>query len=322
MNKLTLCMLFLLGTCSLFAQTTSDFEDLSVPVDSFLNGSDNSGGFNSGNVFLPNSYNSMFNSWTGWSVSNVVDTVTAGFTNQYAALPGSGAEGSATYAVANLFDPGILEITNNGAGNQVEGMYITNATFVYRSLLEGDMFAKKFGGETGDDPDFFMVTIKAYNGGTLSTDSVDFYLADYRFTDNTQDYIVKEWTWLDLTSLGDADSLVFDLNSSDASTFGMNTPAYFCMDNFKTRNFATAIEPNQQLNVRFYPNPTQDQLNIDWTNNAPAALTVLNLQGAIVRQGRLKQGSNAISLADLSAGIYLLRITTQNGSSTQRFVKQ
>ncbi|MFK7922283.1 MAG: DUF4465 domain-containing protein, partial [Bacteroidia bacterium] len=287
-----------------------------------LNGSDGSGGFNSGNVFLPNSYNSMFSSWSGWSVSTKQDTVTAGFGNQYSAVPGIGAEGSATFAVASMFSPSILEVTNNGAGKQVEGMYITNATFVYRSLLEGDMFAKKFGGETGDDPDFFMVTIKAYNGGTLSTDSVDFYLADYRFADNTQDYIVKEWTWLDLSSLGDADSLLFDINSSDTGAAGMNTPAYFCMDNFKTRNFATALEPNQQLSVRFYPNPAQVQLNIDWESHESATVSVLNLQGAIVRQGRLKQGSNAISVADLSAGIYLLRITNQNGSSTQRFVKQ
>ncbi|MEL7532191.1 MAG: DUF4465 domain-containing protein [Bacteroidota bacterium] len=158
-------MLFLLGTCSLFAQTTADFEDLSVPVDSFFNGSDGSGGFSSGNVFLPNSYNTMFSSWSGWSVSTKTDTLTAGFGNQYSALPGIGAEGSATFAVANMFSPDILVITNNGAGKQVDGMYITNATFVYRSLLEGDMFAKKFGGETGDDPDFFLLTIKAYKDG-------------------------------------------------------------------------------------------------------------------------------------------------------------
>ncbi|MEM6346194.1 MAG: DUF4465 domain-containing protein [Bacteroidota bacterium] len=322
MNKFTLFMMFLFGTAGLFAQTTADFEDLSVPVDSFFNGSDGSGGFSSGNVFLPNSYNSMFSSWSGWSVSTKGDTVTAGLSNQYSSVPGIGAEGSATFAVANMFNPGILEITNNGTGKQVEGMYITNATYVYRSLLEGDMFAKKFGGETGDDPDFFLLTIKAYKDGNLSTDSVDFYLADYRFADNTQDYIVKEWTWLDLTGLGDADSLVFDLSSSDSGQFGMNTPAYFCMDNFTTRNFATSIEPAQALNVRFYPNPAQTQITVDWDQFGTAEAAILNLQGTIVRRSRLEQGSNQISVADLSAGIYLLQVNSQEGSSTQRFVKQ
>ncbi|MEL7532419.1 MAG: DUF4465 domain-containing protein, partial [Bacteroidota bacterium] len=161
-----------------------------------------------------------------------------------------------------------------------------------------------------------------YKDGNLSTDSVDFYLADYRFTDNTQDYIVKDWVWLDLTSLGDADSLLFGLSSSDTGVSGMNTPAYFCIDNFKTRNFATSIAHAQQLSLRFYPNPAQSEINIDWEHNESAEVAVLNLQGAIVRQGRLKQGRNQISLADLSAGIYLLRVTSQNASSTQRFVKQ
>ena len=67
----------------------------------------------------------------------------------------------------------------------------------------------------------------------LGTDSVDFYLADYRFADNSEDYIVKDWTFVSLEALGDVDSLLFSLTSTDNdSMFGMNTPAYFCMDNF------------------------------------------------------------------------------------------
>ena len=59
-------------------------------------------------------------------------------------------------------------------------------------------FAKKFGGTTGNDPDFFKVTVKGYKGGVLTTDSVPFYLADFRFANNALDYIVD--SWLDLCS--------------------------------------------------------------------------------------------------------------------------
>lgn len=56
---------------------------------------------------------------------------------------------------------------------------------------------------------------------------VEFYLADYRFTD---DYIIDEWTWVDLSGLGDVVGLEFYLSSSDNNAGGMKTPGYFAMD--------------------------------------------------------------------------------------------
>ena len=61
---------------------------------------------------------------------------------------------------------------------------------------------------------------------------VEFYLADYRFDDNAQDYIVSDWAWVDLTGLGVVYGLEFALSSSDVGNWGMNTPAYFAMDSF------------------------------------------------------------------------------------------
>jgi hypothetical protein len=60
---------------------------------------------------------------------------------------------------------------------------------------------------------------------------VDFYLADYR---SDEDYIINAWTWVDLTGLGAVYGLEFSLSSSDNSDYGMNTPAYFAMDNLET----------------------------------------------------------------------------------------
>jgi hypothetical protein len=64
--------------------------------------------------------------------------------------------------------------------------------------------------------------------------SVDFYLADYQFTSNCYDYILHEWTWVDLTPLGDiVKTLHFELSSSDIGAWGMNTPSYFAIDNLQ-----------------------------------------------------------------------------------------
>jgi len=63
------------------------------------------------------------------------------------------------------------------------------------------------------------------------TGTVDFYLADYRFDNNSEDYIIDNWTWVDLSLLGDVVGLEFSIDSSDKEAFGINTPAYFAMDN-------------------------------------------------------------------------------------------
>src|SRR5690606_16841503 len=108
---------------------------------------------------------------------------------------------------------------------------ITNSTYAYESMKQGDAFAKKFGGVGGNDEDWFKVTVHSYFQG-MASDSLDIYLADFRFADNSKDYIMDTWNFYNTPSYL-ADSLVFIVSSSDTGSFGMNTPAYFCLDNIK-----------------------------------------------------------------------------------------
>jgi hypothetical protein len=99
-------------------------------------------------------------------------------------------------------------------------------------MLNGDQFAKKFGGESGNDPDFFKLTIEGEDASNNSVGTVDFYLADYRFADNSKDYIVDSWERVDLSSLKGATELSLEFTSSDNDPqFGLNTPAYAAIDN-------------------------------------------------------------------------------------------
>jgi hypothetical protein len=107
-------------------------------------------------------------------------------------------------------------------------------------MRDGDQFAKKFGGDSGNEKDFFKLEIQGFRG-TAATGSVDFFLADYRFDNNSQDYLVDQWTRVNLSSLGPVDSLQFALSSSDVGQFGMNTPAYFAMDRIE---FSAVPEPS------------------------------------------------------------------------------
>lgn len=173
-----------------------------------------------------------------WIYSNRTDTTTPGYENQFSSYAGSGAAGSSNYAIALLGAPTV----SFGGPVAVSGAYFTNTTYAALSMLEGDLFAKKFGGASGGDADWFKLTIEGRDASNALTGSVDFYLADYRFADNSLDYIVKDWTYVDLSSLGTVSSLSFSMSSSDMGAWGMNTPAYFAMDSLAV---AAVPEPSQ-----------------------------------------------------------------------------
>ncbi|MBK9128055.1 MAG: DUF4465 domain-containing protein [Phycisphaerales bacterium] len=220
---------------------TIGFEEFASPPyalgpESFYNGSDGAGGFTSGGAFFNNDYIDFgggFYAWRGWSVSNVTDIVTPGYVNEYAAynLPaGGGAGGSALYGVAFSNSPGDATI-NLPAGLVPQSVQLTNTTYAALSMRDGDAFAKKFGGLSGDDPDYFKLIITGLDMGGTPVGTVDFYLADYRFAQNELDYIVSQWTTVDLSSLAGASRLSFAFESSDVGPFGINTPTYVALDN-------------------------------------------------------------------------------------------
>jgi len=210
---------------------TLDFDTLPTGTADYWNGSDGSGGFTQQWVRFTNEYDDYYTSWGGWAYSKVNDTTTSGFGNQYAAFTGTDKSGSGQYGVCYIesWSPGASKITLP-VPTTVGGMYVTNTTYTALDLLGGGSFTKKFGGISGNDADWLKLTITGYNGTTV-TGSVDFYLADYRFTNNEEDYIVNDWRWVDLTSLGSqVTSLNFTMSSTDNGMFGMNTPSYFAAD--------------------------------------------------------------------------------------------
>ncbi|MBN2138892.1 MAG: DUF4465 domain-containing protein [Sedimentisphaerales bacterium] len=207
----------------------ADFDDLSLSAESSWNGSDGSGGFISGSAHFNNNYDSTYGSWDGFSYSNITDTAAEGWAAQYNAITGAGTGGSPNYAVGYVGWPGPPIVTLDTAMT-VDGLYATNSNYAYYSMLNGDAFAKKFGGASGDDEDWFMLTVTGKDAGGAVTGAVDLYLADYRFADNGLDYIVDSWEYIDLSSLGVVKSLEFGLSSSDVGSWGMNTPAGFVID--------------------------------------------------------------------------------------------
>lgn len=249
MNIIRHLLLALLAIAAIFASTAhaapSTFDDLPLaPQSHYAPGVVGNGSgafpFTSGSA----RFNHQFDDFgfpgccsSGWSYSNQTDNSTAGFGNQYSAFAGAGQGGSANYAVA-FMGPAQAEFAG---ATIVGGAWFTNTTYAALSMRDGDSFAKKFGGASGNDADNFRLTVTGFNG-SASTGAVDFYLADYRFADNARDYIVSDWSFVNLTSLGAVTRLDFSLSSSDNGMYGMNTPAYFAMD-----TLAPVPEPEQAM---------------------------------------------------------------------------
>src|SRR6056297_1170543 len=100
MKKIYFLLGFWAALVSVNAQNTATFENIALDPGSWWNGSDGSGGFSSGGFWFPNSYDSGYGVWSGFSVSNMTDSVSPGYENQYSAITAGGVEGSENYAVA------------------------------------------------------------------------------------------------------------------------------------------------------------------------------------------------------------------------------
>lgn len=88
---------------------------------------------------------------------------------------------------------------------------------------------------------------------------------------------------------------------------------------------STAAMPEQDEQVRLYPNPVEDHLMFQWMARDHGTLTwrVICPVGRILMEGR-DQGIRTIDVAGLAAGQYLLELSAPGNEATSvaRFVKQ
>lgn len=113
------------------------------------------------------------------------------------------------------------------------GVYVCNHPWPYYGCVHGDGFARAF-----EEGDYFELTAHGVDAdGNETTASIN--LVDYT---NGQLNALNDWTFFDLSSLGEVESVYFTLNSTDSGAYGMNTAAYFCMDKFQVNDTPTAVE--------------------------------------------------------------------------------
>ena len=208
------------------------FEELELdPQLGYWNGKDGETGFESGNAWFPTYWDDTWGEyWEGFAYTDHRSNDTPGPGNQFSSYTGSGVEGSKQYAVfyAGFYNTDTLTFR---VPELVDRLSLSNTAYAALAMKDGDDFTKKFGGETGHDPDWFSLIIEGISPEGESLGTVQVYLADYTKDGTDEDYISNAWTTIPLDDLGVVQKLVFSFGSSDTTAGWINVPTSVCIDN-------------------------------------------------------------------------------------------
>ena len=80
-----------------------------------------------------------------------------------------------------------------------------------------------------------------------------------------------------------------------------------------------SVDENPLINVKLYPNPTSGQLSIE--TKELTSISVFDLVGQCLIQMTIEDGQANLDMSQLQNGIYLVKVSTANGSTMQRVVK-
>jgi hypothetical protein len=128
----------------------------------------------------------------------------------------------------------------------------------------------------------------------------------------------------DYTNLGAAagvqvmKSRIDSIRSRFANGFGIETCG--CIAN------SLGIEDDMETEITFslYPNPSHDLIYIDYQSlSKDVTIEIYDVRGQLLKSMKMNfQSTYAISVAELSSGLYLLKLNDGKNTKVQRFVKQ
>ncbi|MCM1034801.1 MAG: DUF4465 domain-containing protein [Bacteroides sp.] len=165
---------------------------------------------------------------TGFALSNETATEYQNYAHQFRSAVGYAYSGD-NYAVYYPVwgDEAKVRLTHSSHPEIIRGFYITNTAWVVNAICHGDGLSEG----VFEQGDWLKITVTGETEGK-KTNSVDYYLADYRADNAADRYYLDTWQWVDLRSLGAVDALTFTFTGTKTNLGGITTPTYFCMDDF------------------------------------------------------------------------------------------
>ena len=201
--------------------------------------------------------------WDGFTICKSSYNATGGTEHQWSNMAGGGVNVTADgvsvdpekpYVIAfwSWFyeDPSLAIMFDNGNAYDVKGMYINNTPYAYYCCTEENSFGRPL----NQEGDYFKVIAHGvHEDGSESTTELE--LCGFH---NGQFSGITDWTWWDMSELGKVVEIYFTMESTDTGDYGMNTPAYFAMDQLTvSTSIATAVndvDVNKQVSSVKYVN--------------------------------------------------------------------
>ena len=149
----------------------------------------------------------------GIAISNYIDANLANGDSDHQ-LAVTTSNGSSNFAVVNGTSYMTLKTPK-----VIKSMEIMNTTYALNVIKNGNAYAQALT-EPGT---YFEVQVTGYKA-KQQTATLKFDLA-------RDGVAVEAWNTVDMTSLNEVDSVVFEFFGSDSGDYGLNTPAYFALDN-------------------------------------------------------------------------------------------
>ncbi|TNE78899.1 MAG: DUF4465 domain-containing protein [Bacteroidetes bacterium] len=279
--------------------TVLNFENIVLPSDSLIEGSEGDTLFHFTEAQFPIVWDTTYDYWSGgWAASSRIDSSRRGPAGLFDAYPAKAQSGE-VFLVGQQgsrihFNP------SNGLDYKPMSFYLTLNAYVYNSLAEGDGIGKKFGGDDGTEPDSFILVL-VQHFADQSTDTQRVALADFRFNDNNQDFILKDWIKVSLNSSSKrVDELSFHLESSDQGMWGINTPTFFVIDDLEISSTPNGISRAPRIGVNAYPNPSNGLVNL---SQSIGPWNLMDAKGQVLAKGEGTQ----IDLSLYPKGVYVLQ---------------
>lgn len=206
------------------------------------------------------------NYYYGFSVSNDTDSTSSGWSEPYRSACGGAYDGEFFGIWTNdYYGSNSLKLPD---ADTIAGFFINNNAYTVNEML----YCTSGIGHTFDGNDWLSLCCIGLRDGII-IDTVKVALAK-------EGHYINHWTYIDLSQMGEVDEMAFTMIGSDTGDWGLNTPAYFCIDNVGASMPEGYVEPEMaEIPVITAINETKADVI---TNKI-----ILNGQIYIIRHGQL-----------------------------------
>jgi hypothetical protein len=160
--------------------------------------------------------------------------------------------------------------------------------------------------------------------GTFTDDGVDNQLKNggthvtHTFAGNTKKVWNFNWT-SPTTDIGAVKFYVASIAANGTGSTGGDQVVNTSSNNFSV----LSLKKEQQLDFVMYPNPSSDNLNIQLPSGIlKATIELFDLSGRLLLNSTVTTQNKSVNVADLSTGVYLVKIQSEGKTGTKQFLKK